>query len=127
MAIPPDFPEVPMDLSFMMKAFANLIDNALKFSPADSPIDITARVSDGSATVEIRDRGMGIPASDLGRVFDKFYRAERPRRVAGTGLGLSICKGIIEAHGGTIGARNNDDAGATFTVTLPLDRGGNRS
>lgn len=126
-AIPPDFPEVPMALSFMMKVFANLIDNALKFSPADSAIDITASASDGSATVEITDRGMGIPAGDLERIFDKFYRAEQSRRVAGIGLGLSICRGIVEAHGGTIRAKNNDGAGATLTITLPLDRGGNRS
>ena len=126
-SIPPDFPEVPADLSFIMKAFANLIDNALKFSRAESPIDITARVSDGDAIVEIRDGGIGIPAGDLERIFEKFYRAERPRRIAGIGLGLSICRGIIEAHGGTIRARNNDGAGATMTITLPLDRGGNRN
>jgi two-component system sensor histidine kinase KdpD len=119
--IPPGFPEVPMDVSFMMKVFTNLVDNALKFSPADSPIEITARLSDGSALVEIKDQGIGIPGSDFERVFEKFYHAERPPRGAGTGLGLSICKGIVEAHGGTIMAMNNDDGGATFTVALPLD------
>ncbi|MCU0640305.1 MAG: ATP-binding protein, partial [Candidatus Krumholzibacteria bacterium] len=112
---------------FIMKAFANLIDNALKFSRAEFPIYITARVSNGEAIVEIRDGGIGIPAGDLERIFEKFYRAERPRRTAGIGLGLSICRGIIEAHGGTIRASNNDDAGAAMTIILPLDRDGNRN
>jgi len=119
-AIPRDFPEIPMDFSFMMKTFYNLLDNAVKYSPQDSSIDIGARVHRNLAEIEIRDRGMGIPESDLGRIFEKFYRAEMPQRVTGTGLGLSICKGIIEAHGGRIVARNNADSGATFIVTLPL-------
>ena len=119
-SIPRDLPEVPMDFSFMMKAFFNLLDNALKYSPQDSPIEISARVHHNLAEIEIRDRGRGIPEGDLERVFEKFYRAEKPQRVAGTGLGLSICKGIIEAHGGGIVARNNADSGATFIVTLPL-------
>ena len=119
-AIPRDFPEVPMDFSFMMKAFYNLLDNAVKYSPKDSPIDIAARVHRNAAEIEIRDRGAGIAEGDLGRIFERFYRAEKPLPVAGTGLGLSICKGIIEAHGGGIVARNNADSGATFIVTLPL-------
>jgi two-component system sensor histidine kinase KdpD len=120
MAIPRDFPEIPMDFSFMMKAFYNLLDNALKYSPQDSPIDIGARVRGTDAEIEIRDRGTGIPAGDLKRIFERFHRAEETQRVAGTGLGLSICKGIIEAHGGRIAARNNADSGAAFIVTLPL-------
>jgi two-component system sensor histidine kinase KdpD len=119
-AIPRDFPEVPMDFSFMMKAFFNLLDNAVKYSPEDSPIDIGARVHRNLAEMEIRNRGAGIPEGDLEHIFEKFYRAEKPQRVTGTGLGLSICKGIIEAHGGRIVARNNTDSGATFIVTLPL-------
>jgi two-component system sensor histidine kinase KdpD len=119
-AIPRDFPELPMDFSFMMKAFYNLFDNAVKYSPEDSPIDIGARVHRNAAEIEIIDRGTGIPEGDLAHIFERFYRAEKPRRGAGTGLGLSISKGIIEAHGGRIVARNNADAGATFVVTLPL-------
>lgn len=119
-SIPGDFPEIPMDFALMMKVFFNLIDNAVKYSPEDAPIDITARVSRDRAIIEIRDRGIGILESDLKRVFEKFYRAERPHRVTGTGLGLSICRGIIEAHGGDIVARGNPDGGATFVLALPV-------
>jgi two-component system sensor histidine kinase KdpD len=125
MNISREFPEIPMDFSFMMKAFYNLLDNAVKYSPHNAPIDINARVNRDRAEIEIRDRGIGIQEGDLKRIFEKFYRAEKPQRVTGTGLGLSISKGIIEAHGGEIVARNNPDTGATFTVTLPLhDRQG---
>ena len=119
-SIPRDYPEVPMDFRFMMKVFCNVIDNAVKYSGANAPIDIRARTAGRIAYIEIADAGTGIPEGDLKRVFDKFYRAERQRRVTGTGLGLSISKGIVEAHGGEIAARNNEGGGATVTVSLPL-------
>jgi two-component system sensor histidine kinase KdpD len=122
-AIPKDYPEISIDFPFMMKAFYIVLDNALKFSPAGSPIDIVARVHRNEAEIVIRDRGSGIPEGDLTRIFEKFYRVEHPHRAEGTGLGLSICKGIIEAHGGRIAARNNPDGGAAFIVTLPLQEG----
>ncbi len=119
--IPRDFPEVCMDFSFMMKVFLNLIDNALKYSPQDAPIDIKAALIQDKIKIEIKDQGFGIPEGDLTRIFDKFYRVERPQQITGTGLGLSICKGIVEAHNGEIVAQNNLDKGATFTITLPLN------
>jgi two-component system sensor histidine kinase KdpD len=118
--IPRDFPEIPMDFTFMMKVFFNLIDNALKYSSADTPIVIKAASLKDKVGIEIKDQGIGIPRGDLKRIFEKFYRVERPRKISGTGLGLSICKGIIEAHGGEIAAQNNPDKGATFTITIPL-------
>jgi two-component system sensor histidine kinase KdpD len=118
--IPRDFPEVPVDFSFMMKVFFNLIDNSLKYSPADTSIDIKATLLKDKVKIEVKDQGVGIPKGDLKRIFDKFYRIERPQQIMGTGLGLSICKGIIEAHGGQIAAQNNPDRGATFVVTIPL-------
>jgi len=118
--IPRDFPEIPMDFTFMMKVFFNLIDNALKYSSADTPIVIKAASLKDKVMIEIKDQGIGIPRGDLKRIFEKFYRVERPRKISGTGLGLSICKGIIEAHGGEIAAQNNPDKGATFTITIPL-------
>ncbi len=68
----------------------------------------------------IADRGVGIPPQDLVRVFDKFYRVQRPDGVSGTGLGLAICKGIVQAHGGEIQATNRTGGGTTMTLTLPL-------
>jgi two-component system sensor histidine kinase KdpD len=118
--IPRDFPEVSMDFSFIMKVFFNVIDNALKYSPVDAPIDIRATAFKDKVIIEVKDQGIGIPQGDLERIFEKFYRVERPQKISGTGLGLSICKGIIEAHGGQISAQNNPDKGATFNITIPL-------
>ncbi len=119
--IPMDFPELSMDFSFMMKVFFNLIDNALKYSSSDAPIDIKATLLKDKAMIEIKDQGIGVPKEDIGRIFDKFYRVERPQQITGTGLGLSICRGIIEAHGGEIIARNNPDRGMAFIIMIPLN------
>jgi len=119
--IPRDFQEIPMDFAFMMKVFFNLIDNALKYSSSDTPIVIKATSLKDKVRIEIKDQGIGIPKGDLKRIFEKFYRVERPQQIMGTGLGLSICKGIIEAHGGEITAQNNTDRGAAFTITIPLN------
>lgn len=118
--VPKDFPEVAIDFSFMMKVFFNLIDNALKYSPPDASIFIKASLSQDTARIEIKDQGVGIPDEDLKRIFDKFYRVQRPHQIKGTGLGLSICKGIIEAHAGQITAINNPDRGVTFIINIPL-------
>ncbi len=118
--IPKDFPEVSADFLLMTKVFLNLIDNALKYSSADTPIDIKATAFKDKVKIEIKDQGAGIPNCDLKHIFEKFYRVQRPQQIMGTGLGLSICKGIIEAHGAEISARNNPDKGATFIITIPL-------
>ncbi|MDD5066982.1 MAG: DUF4118 domain-containing protein [bacterium] len=119
--IPKDLPEISVDFSFMMKAFFNIIDNAVKYSPADTPIHIKAAAGRNKIDIEVKDQGFGIAPNDLKRIFDKFYRAEKPQNISGTGLGLSICKGIVEAHNGRITVRNNPDKGVTFMITLPLD------
>lgn len=119
--IPRDFPEVLMDFSVMIKVFFNLIDNAIKYSSQDTAIDIKAILLKDKIKIEIKDQGLGIPEGALKHIFDKFYRVQRPQQITGTGLGLSICKGIIEAHGGEILVQNNQDKGAVFTVTLPLN------
>ena len=119
--IPNDFPLVSMDFTLMVQVVMNLLDNAVKYSPVGSLIEVSAFTSDDQARIEIADRGVGIPPEDLSRVFDKFYRVQRPENVSGTGLGLSICKGIVEAHRGTIAARTRDGGGTIFDVELPLD------
>ncbi len=117
--IPKEFPDITVEFSFMMKVFNNLIDNALRYSPPDSLLIIKARDIQEVLTIEVIDRGFGIPEADLKRIFDKFYRAEKPQQITGTGLGLSICKGIIEAHGGENIAQNNQGPGAALIIKLP--------
>jgi two-component system sensor histidine kinase MprB len=101
--------------ALLERAAANLIDNACKWSPPASAIDVT--VADG--VFEVRDRGPGIPAADLPRVFDRFYRAEAARSRPGSGLGLAIVKQIIEAHAGSVWVKNAPDGGtiAGFQLT----------
>ena len=121
--IPQDIPEIPLDFSLTVKVFANLIDNAAKYSPENAAIRIRAQIEGNKARIEISDEGMGIREEDLKHIFDKFYRAVRPDQVSGTGLGLSICKGIVEAHHGKIWAENHPGkTGATFVVPLPLEQ-----
>jgi two-component system sensor histidine kinase KdpD len=118
--VPPDLPLVSMDSVLIVHALVNLIENALKYSPPDSPIRICTRVSDGEIAIEVADRGIGIPEEDLARVFEKFFRVQRPDSVTGTGLGLSISKGLVEAHGGRIAAQNRPGGGSIITIALPL-------
>jgi len=117
---PENIPEIPMDFVLMMRVFINLVDNAVKYSPAETTIEITATPLRENIKIDVKDEGMGIPKEDLVKVFDKFYRAYKPRQITGTGLGLSICKGIVEVHGGQIFAQNNTDRGVTVSVVLPL-------
>jgi two-component system sensor histidine kinase KdpD len=117
---PDQLPLVPVDAVLIAQVLTNLLDNACKYAPANSPVEIRLSCDASKIEVAISDCGMGIPEQDLERVFDKFYRVQRQDTIAGTGLGLSICKGIIEAHNGKIWARNNPDQGVTITFTLPL-------
>ena len=121
--MPADMPLVPMDFVLMVQVLVNLLDNALKYSPSQTSIQVRVWASDGEARMTVEDKGAGIPPEDLGRVFDKFYRVQRPGSVSGTGLGLAICKGIVEAHGGSIWAENRQSgaAGARITISLPLE------
>jgi two-component system, OmpR family, sensor histidine kinase KdpD len=121
---PYGLPMVPMDFVLMTQVLVNLLDNALKYAPEGSTVDISARLNGEMFEVEVADRGPGIPPQDIQRVFYKFYRVHRPDGVSGTGLGLSVCKGIVEAHGGLIRAENREGGGAIFTVSLPLPQAG---
>jgi two-component system sensor histidine kinase KdpD len=120
----PDLPLIPMDFVLIVQVLTNLLDNAIKYSAPDAPIEINAAYAGAFAEISVADRGTGIPHDDLARVFDKFYRVQNPNNVGGTGLGLSICKGIIEAHGGFIVAENRTGGGTIITVGLPLTASG---
>ena len=118
----PDLPMVPMDAVLIGQVINNLLDNACKYSSPSSPIGISITVNRREDWIEIAviDHGIGVPADELDRVFDKFFRSKAQKTVPGTGLGLSICKGVVEVHGGTISARNNPDEGLTVQFNLPL-------
>lgn len=124
--ISPKIPLVPLDFVLLNRVLVNVIDNALKYSPPQKPIDIRVRVFKQNLEITIADRGEGIPVDDLQRIFDKFYRVQRPDNVSGTGLGLSICKGIVEAHNGRIHAENRRGGGAIITIRVPLEGTGNQ-
>ncbi|MDR3630795.1 MAG: sensor histidine kinase KdpD [Desulfocapsaceae bacterium] len=117
--LPPDLPLVPMDMGLMTQVLVNLLENAVKFSPPGSEIDIKVRLDNVLLRIEIQDQGPGVQENELDRIFDKFYQVPIPEGRGGTGLGLSICKGIVEAHGGGIRARNHADRGFTVIVQLP--------
>ena len=120
--IPENLPDVPMDFALMVKVMANVIDNAIKYSPFNLPIDIHAAVNDENIEIKVLDRGLGIPPEDVEQIFDKFYRVNRPENFEGTGLGLSICRRIVEAHKGKIWAENRAGGGAVITIALPQSR-----
>ena len=119
--VPDDFPLVPMDFTLIVQVVVNLLENAVKYSPKGSLIEVSASRIEKKALLEIMDRGLGIPPADLNRVFDKFYRVQRPENVSGTGLGLSIGKGIVEAHHGNIYARSREGGGTILSVELPFN------
>lgn len=119
--LPDDLPLVPLDDVLFQQVLANLLDNAQKYAAGDAPIEITAKADDRRLTIDVCDRGIGLPAGDEERVFEKFYRGVKHRHDhRGTGLGLAICRAITAAHGGTITATNRDGGGSRFRIVLPL-------
>ncbi len=118
--MPEDLPVVWLDFTLMEQVLVNLLDNAIKYSVAGTPIDVQVAMKDAAVEITIADRGVGIPTENLGRVFDKFFRIERTENAHGTGLGLSICKGIVEAHGWRIWAENRPGGGTMISFALPL-------
>jgi two-component system sensor histidine kinase KdpD len=121
LSLPPDLRPVPLDDVLMEQVFFNLLDNALKYTPPGSPISISAAPTAFGIEVEVADRGLGIPAPERERIFDRFYRVGGDRPEAGTGIGLAICRGVIEAHGGRIWVEDREGGGSRFRFTLPLE------
>ncbi|HWR28612.1 MAG TPA: sensor histidine kinase KdpD [Negativicutes bacterium] len=108
------------DCVLLEQLMINLVDNAVKYSPANTPVDIKVSGESGNIIVSVSDRGIGIPEDELSHIFNKFYQVHHPdMRVDGTGLGLSICRGIVEAHGGKIWAENRPGGGTSFLFMLP--------
>jgi two-component system, OmpR family, sensor histidine kinase KdpD len=118
-ALAADLPLLHVDPVLIEQLLANLLENASKYTPAGTLIEITGQVLPGRVAVEVLDRGPGIPAGEEAKLFDKFYRLQREAAQSGVGLGLAICKAIVAAHGGTISAANRAGGGAVFHFELP--------
>ncbi|MGZ3610060.1 MAG: ATP-binding protein [Ktedonobacteraceae bacterium] len=120
--IPDDLPPVQLDYLEIEQVLTNLIENTVRYTPSDSPIDVGVQTEGDHMVISVADRGPGIPPADLERVFDKFYRVlgRAAERQTGSGLGLAVSKGLVEAHGGRIWAENREGGGAVFRFTLPL-------
>jgi two-component system phosphate regulon sensor histidine kinase PhoR len=128
----PDLPNIRADLPRLEQVLVNLIHNAVKFTRPGGEVTLTASKSPLSPQVRgvggeggyicflVHDTGVGIPADDLTRIFERFYKTDRARSSGGTGLGLSISRHLVEAHGGRIWAESMDGRGSTFFFTIPL-------
>jgi len=117
-----DLPPISVDGMQLQQVFVNLLDNAIKFSPAQSPIRLTAALAGNFLEVRVTNIGEGIPPHELDRIFDRFYRVQSGRSSGspGTGLGLAICKGIVEAHGGSILAESIPSKETTIVFRIPV-------
>ena len=125
-AIAPDLPLACFDYVEIAQVVTNLGENAVKYTPPGTPITLAARSVTGAVELAVHDRGPGIPAAKLPRLFETFYRAGATG-VAGTGIGLRISKGLVEAHGGRIWVESREGEGTTFRFTLPLEEAGRRA
>jgi len=119
--LPDDLPPVRMDAARIKEVLVQLLENAAKYSPADSPIHVTGEVKNRLVTTSVADRGPGIDDFEQSLIFDKFYRGRNQRlRVQGTGMGLAISKAIVEAHGGQVGVTSQPGRGSVFYFSVPV-------
>jgi signal transduction histidine kinase len=108
------------DRTRLEQVAANLIDNAVKYTPTGGCVDIEVRRDGGFVRLSVHDTGVGVRADELPRIWDRLFRGDASRSERGLGLGLSLVKAIVHAHGGTVDARSEPGRGSTFTVSLPL-------
>jgi two-component system sensor histidine kinase KdpD len=123
--IPPDLPLVRVDNAMLPQVVHNLADNALRYTPPDAPIGISAWATDSSVIVKVADQGAGLSDDERSRVFERFFRGRAARPTGtrgGIGLGLTICEGVIKAHGGRIWTERNAPRGVAFLFSLPIER-----
>ena len=114
--------QVRIDPQRMRQVIDNLMSNAIKYSPDTSPVQVRVEASDGTVHTLVADEGIGIPADELPRLFERFHRARNvsSRYYGGLGLGLYISRAIVEAHGGNISVETQEGRGSTFRIDLPL-------
>lgn len=118
--VPRELPDVELDEKQLSRVFANLIGNAIKFTPHGGAVTITALVRGENLHVAVRDTGIGISSADLPHIFKKYFRSEKVAGFKGSGLGLALSREIVDAHGGTIDVESVDGKGSKFTVILPI-------
>ena len=118
-----DLPELQLDRAAMTDAVANLIGNAIKYSPVCSRIGVSTRLDGNNVCLEVCDEGPGIPGDETGRIFNRFYRGRgsHEQGVNGTGLGLALVKATVRAHGGNVNVTSEPGKGSRFTISLPLE------
>jgi signal transduction histidine kinase len=123
--LPPNLPLIEVEADRIRQILVNLLTNAHEYSPEGASIGVTARADGAEVEIAVSDDGPGIPADQLGRIFDRFTRGDAglTQRVGGTGLGLAISKSLVELHGGSIGAESTVGQGSTFRVRLPIATG----
>ena len=111
---------VVADRTRLEQVAANLIDNAVKYTPPGGRVDVEVRRDGATAIMRVRDTGAGIPPDELPRIFERLFRGDTSRAERGLGLGLSLVRAIVEAHGGTVSVESEPGRGSVFTVSLPL-------
>ena len=112
-------PPVVGDAARLERVVVSLLDNAIKFTPPEGTVQVSAASNDGRVAITVRDSGAGIDPEDLPRIFERFYKADRSRQGGGTGLGLAIVKHTVEAHGGSVAAESEPGRGSAFTIFVP--------
>ncbi len=118
-----ELPAVAADRQRILQVLLNLIHNAIKFTRSGGRVEVGARREGDEVLFRVADTGVGIPAGDLPRIFERFYKGDRSRANSGTGLGLAIAKHVVQAHGGRIWAESVEGVGSTFFFTLPIAQG----
>ncbi len=118
-ALPPDLPPLQADAERIRQVVTNLVHNAVKFTPPGGQVTVSAEQAGAEVVIKVNDTGVGIPADDLPRIFERFYKADRARSGGGTGLGLAIARHIVQAHGGRIWVESVEGQGSTFYFSLP--------
>ena len=122
LSVSTDIPPLAVDPTRIAQLLGNLLSNAVKFTPDGGKVEVTLGTEGDQAVLAVADSGLGIPAADLERIFDRFFRTAlaTQQAIQGTGLGLAITKALVEAHNGTIAVDSDEGRGSTFTVRLPL-------
>lgn len=120
--LPPGMPMVFADAALIEQVLINLLENAVRYTPAGSDLDISVETTPNTVEIAVADRGPGIPKGREDRLFEKFYQTRHEAAQSGVGLGLAICRAVVEAHCGCIRAQNRPGGGAVFTFVLPIDQ-----